>query len=78
VDVLIRYELPPAWELLEGGVVKQGEYLWVLPEDDDELVKVLKATSAPFFQRTGEFAKVSFFFFNYFSLNPQRLIVNTN
>jgi hypothetical protein len=62
VDVLIRYELPPAWELLEGGVVKQGEYLWVLPEDDDELVKVLKATSAPFFQRTGEFAKVSFFF----------------
>lgn len=59
VDILVRYEMPPAWELLEGGVAKHGDDLWVLPDDDETLVKILKASSAPFFQRTGDFAKPS-------------------
>lgn len=56
VDIIVRYELPPSWELVDGAT-KTGDDLWTLPDDDEELVKVLKASSAPFFQRTGEFAK---------------------
>ncbi|CCA73087.1 hypothetical protein PIIN_07041 [Serendipita indica DSM 11827] len=63
-DIVIRYHLPPAWDVLnEPGaavkIVREGDAVWDLPEDDDELVKVLKATYAPFYQRTGEFSKPS-------------------
>ena len=62
-DIIIRYHLPPAWDVLNvpgAGVkiVREGDAVWDLPEDDDELVKVLNATYAPFYQRTGEFSKV--------------------
>jgi hypothetical protein len=62
IDVVVRYTLPPAWEELDapGLTIKRvDDAIWDLPDDDDELVKVLHATSQPFFQRTGEFSKVS-------------------
>lgn len=61
VDVVIRYTLPPDWSLAAGGAgdtVKEGDAIWDLPESDELLVAVLKASSQPFFQRTGEFSKV--------------------
>jgi len=59
VDVVVRYTLPPDWSLVVDGGVKEGDAIWELPESDEVLVLVLKASSQPFFQRTGEFSKTS-------------------
>jgi hypothetical protein len=64
VDVVVRYSLPPDWSLAGDdsentkGTVREGDAIWELPESDEVLVAVLKASSQPFFQRTGEFSKV--------------------
>lgn len=62
VDVVVRYTLPPDWSLVvdgqNAGSIKEGDAIWELPESDETLVLVLKASSQPFFQRTGEFSKV--------------------
>ncbi|KIM33850.1 hypothetical protein M408DRAFT_86314 [Serendipita vermifera MAFF 305830] len=63
VDVVVRYTLPPDWSLaVDGhnvGSIREGDAIWELPESDEVLVAVLKASSQPFFQRTGEFSKPS-------------------
>ena len=62
VDVVVRYTLPPDWSLVVDGqsvgTIREGDAIWELPESDEVLVVVLKASSQPFFQRTGEFSKV--------------------
>jgi hypothetical protein len=70
IDIVVRYTLPPAWELLQSSTAdahtngvnavgqKAGDDVWDLPNDDKDLVKVLKASFTPFFQRTGDFSKV--------------------
>lgn len=55
VDIVVRYSLPPQWDLLSGEDAPIGEdAIWRLPEDDEVLVRVLNASFAPFFQRTGD------------------------
>jgi hypothetical protein len=64
VDIVIRYSLPPDWSLAGDNsentksAAREGDAIWELPESDELLVAVLKASSQPFFQRTGEFSKV--------------------
>ncbi|KAG8820113.1 hypothetical protein FRC17_010247 [Serendipita sp. 399] len=55
LDVVVRYTLPPNRDGLQVG----GDDEWMLPEDDELLVKALQASFTPFFQRTGEFSKPS-------------------
>lgn len=51
IDILVRYTIPPA--AVAGGPS------WLDEENDDTLIKLLDAKYEPFFQRTGDLARVS-------------------